>query len=74
MAIFRVQKLIVQAPPPGDLLPRWRYEAILQDTTTGDLQSVSFLSESENPESTLDVCNTIKDLAGIGNELDQPCA
>lgn len=70
--VWRLKKLQVDAPPEGDLLPRWRYKAILEETTTGALVDVAFLSDDEDPETPVDLCNTIAGLVPTG-EFDTEC-
>lgn len=75
MAIYRLKKIQIDAPPPGALLPRWSYVAQMQNTADPtDQPVISFISDDENPLSDLDACNTIKDLLGIDQELDWACA
>jgi len=63
---FHLAKLIIQAPPEGDLLPRYRYEARLVGNDDGELQTVTFLSDDENPFSAEDTCTTIDGLITDG--------
>lgn len=73
MAEYRVKKLQVDAPPEGDLLPRWRYDALCENTGTHSTVSTSFLSDDENPMNDVDVCNTILGLLGDGATIEGGC-
>jgi hypothetical protein len=75
MATYRIDKINVGAPPPEDILPRWRYAANVSNTANpSDKQVITFLSDDENPLSASDTCNTIEGLLGDGNNLDLNCA
>lgn len=70
---FRMVRLEINAPPEGDILPRWRYNAKCVGNTDGEVQEVRFLSTDESPESPVDTCNTIDGLL-VDGELDFDCS
>lgn len=72
MATLHITKIQIDAPPPEDLLPRWRYAVTLKDNDSDATRVVSFLSDDENPMNNLDTCNTVNDLLGDDN-LDFVC-
>lgn len=70
--IYYVKRLEVTKPPEDAVLPRWSYYATVHSTTTDDIQVISFISETENPETPVDICNTINGLI-VDGELNYEC-